>query len=171
MIVDLVDEKSDILKQTLEPFDFQKDDAQELADLLVENMTYYHGLGLAANQIGINKRVFAILNDNKEPVVFFNPEIVETSEEQILMEEGCLSFLGLYIKVRRPQAVIAKHQNVNGEEQITAMGGLQARAFLHEFDHLNGIRFIDVASKVHLQSGKQKRKKFIRNLMKDQKKT
>lgn len=167
MIVDLVDEKSEILKQTLEPFDFEKDNAQELADLLIENMKYYQGLGLSANQIGINKRVFAMLDQNENPVVIFNPKIIETSEEMIVMPEGCLSYLGLYIKVRRPRAVVAEYYNVNGEQQVFALDGLPARTFLHEYDHLNGVRFIDVASKVHLQSGMQKRKMYIRQLMKD----
>lgn len=167
MIVDLVDEKSEILKQTLEPFDFEKDNAQELADLLIENMKYYQGLGLSANQIGINKRVFAMLDQNVNPVVIFNPKIIKTSEEMIVMPEGCLSYLGLYIKVRRPRAVVAEHYSLSGKLEVSALDGLPARTFLHEYDHLNGVRFIDVASKVHLQSGMQKRKMYIRKLMKD----
>lgn len=167
MIVDLIDEKSEILKQTLEPFDFEKDDAEKLAGLLIKNMEYYQGLGLSANQIGMNKRVFAMLDQNKNSVAIFNPKIIETSEEMVVMPEGCLSYLGLYIKIRRPRAVVAEYYDINGVQQVFALDGLPARTFLHEYDHLNGVRFIDVASKVYLQSGMQKRKMFIRQLMKD----
>lgn len=168
MIKELVNEKNEILSQVMNPFDFDKDDAKELSSTLIENMKYYGGVGLAANQIGINARVFAMIKDETEtPVVIFNPEIIEMSEEEVLLEEGCLSFVGLYIKIRRPKAIVAKHFNENGDEQISAMSGMQARIFLHEYDHLNGIRFTEIASKIYLQSAKQKRKQYVRKLMRD----
>lgn len=125
------------------------DDAlRKLAGDMLETMRAAQGAGLAANQVGVLKRMFTwetYLEDGDEPAsgVVVNPEIVETSEEQQDGDEGCLSFPGLFYPTPRPLRARLKAFDVHGEELSLEGEGMLARIFLHEIDHLNGILFID----------------------------
>lgn len=126
------------------------DDAlRRLAEDMLDTMRAAQGVGLAANQVGVLKRLFtweAHLRDtDEEPATgaFVNPEIVETSEEVEEGDEGCLSFPGLFYPTTRPLRARLRAQDVHGESLETVGEGLSARIFLHEIDHLNGILFID----------------------------
>lgn len=125
------------------------DDAlRRLADDMLQTMRAAQGAGLAANQVGVLKRLFtfeAHLDDTEEPVAgaLVNPEVVETSEELQDGDEGCLSFPGLFFPTTRPLRARIKAFDVHGEERRRDGEGLLARIFLHEIDHLNGILFID----------------------------
>ena len=113
---------------------------EQIQQDLVDTMRAKNGIGLSANQIGIGARVFAMYADVKEKdiLVCFNPKIVNQSEEEILMDEGCLSYPGLWLKIRRPEGIEVTYEDVKGELQEKAMFGLEARIFQHEYDHLNG---------------------------------
>ncbi len=142
------------------PFDFNAPpiDPIELAQALVHEMRDYDGLGLAANQLGFKWRVFAMrANPN---LVCFNPKIVMPSEETITLEEGCLSFPGLYVKIKRPKHVRVRFQLPNGEMQTEMYTGMAARVFQHELDHLDGIIFYDLANKYHRDQAFKKWKKL-----------
>ena len=121
------------------------------------------GLGLAANQVGINKRFFAIdlshFDVIKEPIVVINPEIIEISGKTV-GEEGCLSFPGLFCEVERAEKAIVVGLDINGKEVTYEVKGMMARVMLHETDHLNGKLFIDHLSKLKHSLIKGKLKKI-----------
>jgi len=137
------------LKEPCIPFDFDNPpmNPSELAYNLVKEMRDFNGIGLAANQMGYPWRVFAMRSDPN--MVCFNPKIVMPSEETIALEEACLSFPGLFVKVTRPKHVRARFQLANGDTRTEMYIGLAARVFQHELDHLNGILYYDLANKYH----------------------
>jgi peptide deformylase len=112
---------------------------------MIHLMVHSQGLGLAANQIGITKRFFAIGHESfdvfKKPAIIYNPVLVNADEEQELAQEGCLSFPGLLLQVSRPKIIMVRYQNNKGEFLLSRLEGLEARCFQHELDHLNGITF------------------------------
>ena len=118
---------------------------QTLIDDMLETMYEANGVGLAAPQVGILKRLF-VIDIGDGPLVFINPEILETSGKQI-GEEGCLSIPGEVEEVMRPNYVRARAINEKGEEFEIEAEELLARAILHEYDHLNGTLFIDRVKK------------------------
>ena len=112
---------------------------------LIHLMTHSRGMGLAANQIGITKRFFAIGHESfdvfKKPAIIYNPVLVNADEEQELRQEGCLSFPGVWVQVSRSKTIMVRYQNNKGEFLLSRLEGLEARCFQHELDHLNGITF------------------------------
>ncbi|HUH07390.1 MAG TPA: peptide deformylase [Egibacteraceae bacterium] len=114
-----------------------------LADDMLETMRAASGVGLAANQVGVLKRLFTWDGGEGEHGAAVNPVILETSEEVQEGDEGCLSFPGLFYPNTRPLRARIRAADVHGEERELIGEGLLARVFLHEIDHLNGILFID----------------------------
>ena len=146
-------------------WDFEDAEAtQSLAVKLVETMTKAPGIGLAANQIGINKRVFAFLDlesPKPSPYVVFNPIILGRSAEIIELEEGCLSFLDMIIKIKRPAQIKVEYQNMDGSLNTAMLGGLTSRIWQHEIDHLDGVLFFNRASRWEREKAvKEWRKKY-----------
>ena len=119
-----------------------------LIDDMVDTMKNAGGVGLAAPQVGANKRIFVI--DVEDGIVrkVVNPEFLEYSDEIVEHEEGCLSIPGIYKKVKRPARVKVKYTNEKGEEVVEEAEGLLSRAFQHENDHLNSTLFVDKISPV-----------------------
>ncbi len=116
---------------------------KQLLDDMVETMHKYNGVGLAAVQVGILKRVIVIdLYDEKGPIKLINPVIIKEKGEQEV-EEGCLSFPNKYAKMIRPAEVILEALNENGEKIKIKAKDLLAQALSHEIDHLNGITFVE----------------------------
>ena len=119
--------------------------AQDMLDTMYEN----NGVGLAAPQVGISKRIMVIdvsgEDEPKKPIVFVNPQIVE-KEGELVGLEGCLSFPGVYFEVKRANRIVVKYQNVSGKElKLDVEGSLLCRAIQHEVDHLDGEVFVDKA--------------------------
>ena len=110
---------------------------------LIETLRKEDGIGLAAPQVGISERIFVIHVGDREPLIFINPSILETSQEILKYEEGCLSLPGIYTDVLRPRAVKVQAWNEKGRPFTLEAEGLLARVILHEYDHLEGILFID----------------------------
>jgi len=112
---------------------------------MIHLMIHSNGMGLAANQIGITKRFFAIGHESfdvfKKPAIIYNPVLVSADEEQELAQEGCLSFPGVLLQVSRPKMVMVRYQNNKGEFLLSRLEGIEARCFQHELDHLDGITF------------------------------
>jgi peptide deformylase len=106
------------------------------------------GIGIAANQVGVPYRVFA-MRGHPENFVCYNPKIVQPSEQQIVLEEGCLTYPGLFVKVKRPQHIRVRFQTPNGDMRTETYTGMTARIFQHELDHLDGIIFYNKASRYH----------------------
>ena len=142
---------------------------QELLDNMVETMKHYGGIGLSANQCGIPIRMF-VFGDNENYVPCFNPRIIEASEKKIPIEEGCLTYPGLYVKIFRPDEVTATFEDENRELHEETFTGLMARVFLHEMDHMDGIDFTSRAGKMALDIAKRKRLRGQRKLKKMQEK-
>ncbi len=115
---------------------------RRLADDMFDTMREAGGGGLAANQVGVLKRLFTWEAKDRRGTVC-NPVVEDASEELQGGDEGCLSFPGLFYPLERPLRVRVRHQDLSGDEHLTNVEGLLARVFLHEIDHLNGVLFID----------------------------
>lgn len=109
---------------------------------LVETMKENKGLGLAASQVGVLKRIIAV-QTGQGPIIFINPKIYEKSKEVVVMEEGCLSFPKIYLKIKRPKSVKAEALDGSGKKIEISAEGLMARVIQHEVDHLDGILIAD----------------------------
>ena len=121
------------------------DETRKILEEMVETMREESGVGLAANQVGLTQRFFVCeVEGNVKKII--NPEIIEFSEEEIEMEEGCLSIPGIYKRVKRPEKIKVKYLNEKGEKIEEELDGIWARVFQHELDHLNGVLFIDKLS-------------------------
>ncbi|MDR2964874.1 MAG: peptide deformylase [Treponema sp.] len=134
---------NDLLRQKAEKV--EKIDAEiiELAKKMFETLESEQGLGLAGPQIGVNKRIFVTHIQNDDPRVFINPSIIETSAETAKCEEGCLSIPGVYASVVRPEAIKLQAWNEKGKPFTIEAEGLVARVILHEYDHLEGVLFLE----------------------------
>jgi peptide deformylase len=114
-----------------------------IAKELIETLHVGEGIGLAGPQVGLRERIFAVHVEGDIPRVFINPSIIETSQETVKFEEGCLSVPGVYTNVIRSKAVKVQAWNEKGRPFTLEAGGILARVILHEYDHLEGILFID----------------------------
>ena len=136
-------EKDEILKKKSREVDIIDEKLQILIDDMIETMHKYNGVGLAAVQVGILKRVIVIdLYDDKGPIVMINPVIIKTKGEHE-MDEGCLSFPNQFAKVIRPEEVVAEYTNREGKRMRVKAKELLAQTICHEVDHLNGEVFMD----------------------------
>ena len=144
MILELTPNTHPILHNKVKPCSVNLD-RHFVAKTLVENMHHYEGIGLAANQIGMNVRAFAMIRDIEynDVIVCFNPRIVTSSDECVWCEEGCLSFPDEIINVKRPDRIVVKYEDEDKKDHKIKLSGMAARVFLHEFDHLEGIVFTE----------------------------
>ena len=142
MIRDLVKSDDKILHQRVKSCGANLD-RHFLAKTLIENMLHYNGVGLSANQIGINERVFAMIRDLEynDIIVCFNPRIIKKYNDDVWCEEGCLSFPDKIINIQRPDRIVIKYEDEDKKDHKIKLDGFAARVFQHEFDHLEGIDF------------------------------
>lgn len=132
-----------VLYNRAKPFDFEYPfQNQEIANQMLDFMTRSNGIGLAATQIGISKRLFVMKIDD-QVWQCFNPEIVNASEIQNELAEGCLSFPDQSCIIYRPREVSVKYQTADGRIKYEDLEGLPARCFQHEYDHLDGLTMFD----------------------------
>lgn len=150
MELKLIDQNNPILTTVCKEFDFNNPpfDPIEFAQNLVKFMYEKNGIGLAANQVGIPYRIFSIRAE-PENFVCFNPKIVQYSEQKVLLEEGCLTYPNLLVKVKRSQHIRVRFNTPNGDTLTKQFTGLSARIFQHELDHLDGHIFYNKANKFH----------------------
>lgn len=142
-IREIREDGDEILRKKSKVVEEVNDKIRQILDDMVETMHKYNGVGLAAPQIGLLKRLVVIdLYDDKGPIKLVNPEIIKEKGEQEV-EEGCLSFPNKYGKIIRPAQVTVKALDENGKEIKVNAKGLLAQALSHEVDHLNGILFVD----------------------------
>ena len=118
-------------------------DRHHLSRVLIDNMIHHNGIGISANQIGIWERAFAMVRDleNSEVMVCFNPRIVKSYAEEVEMEEGCLSYPDLFLKIKRPDKIVVKYEDEDKKPHKIKLEGLASRVFQHEYDHMEGIDF------------------------------
>ncbi len=162
MILNLIDRDDPILQTPSQAFDFSDPptDPIQLAKDLYETMVDKKGLGLAAPQVGINYRVFAMASN--PGIVCFNPRLIDMSEEHIILDEGCLTFPNLFVKMKRPRRIKVRYTEPNGNVVTQVFEGMTARCFLHELDHLDGILYTTKANKIHLERAQREQKKLNR---------
>ena len=156
--LNLVSETSSVLLQECKEFDFNNPpfDPKEFAQALHDKMIKSDGLGLSANQVGQPYRVFVMRTDEK-PYAVFNPKVVDVSNKELTMKEGCLSFPLLYLNVKRPDSVRIRFQNEDGEIRTEKFIGMTARIALHEFDHMLGKVYTQKATQFETQRALRKR--------------
>lgn len=141
-----------LLRQLSKPVERVDSDILKLADDMLETMYDAPGIGLAAIQVGVARRLLVIdvsrEDEEKRPLVFINPEILTSSDERSTYEEGCLSIPDYYAEVERPAKVTVRSIDREGKEQTIEAEGLLATCLQHEIDHLNGVLFIDHISRL-----------------------
>jgi len=165
--MELVKETHEILKKELQPFDFENPimDPKALVEEMHKVRRKDGGIGLAANQVGVDTRVlvigmgdFTVEGVDDFSKAFFNPEITSYGEKEEYMIEGCLSFPGLFVKVKRSVDIEIKYFDEEGIQWLDNLTGITSRILQHEIDHLNGITFLQRANPHHLQKAKKNRK-------------
>lgn len=139
-----------MLKQEPKLFDFETDDANKLKSQLITQMYKLKGVGLSANQVGIDKKVFVMGAPGVKEKAIFNPILLSVSKTGCTIREGCLSYPGLWLNLTRPDSCILQFQDENNETHIEEFGGISARIVLHEFDHMIGQNFTMRASKLKI---------------------
>ncbi len=148
----ILTEPDPFLREKSKKVDIVDDEIRSLMDDMLETMYAAPGIGLAAIQIGVPKRVIVIdiarEEEKKTPLFFVNPEIITNSKTDTSYEEGCLSVPGQFAEISRPDKCKVKFLDYNGEEKVANFEGLLATCIQHEMDHLEGILFIDYLSKL-----------------------
>lgn len=166
MIYDLVDHNDPILHNPVKPFNFVNlpIDPPTLARNLYDTMVKENGIGLSANQCGLPHRVFVMVAHGDNFIACFNPKIVDFSEESLYLEEGCLSYPGLFVKIKRPKLIKVRYTQSDGQTVTRKFDGITARCFQHELNHLDGIVHIDLATRYHKEMAIKKwKKKYVKN--------
>ncbi len=147
----IITEQNEILRQVSKPVIKVGNDERKLMDDMLETMYAANGIGLAAIQIGIPKRIIVMdisKDGNKNPLFFVNPIIKNKDKEKTTYEEGCLSVPNYFAEVDRPKYCEVEYLDYNGKDKILKADGLLATCIQHEMDHLEGILFIDYLSKL-----------------------
>jgi len=158
----LLEENNPQLLEVSEEWDFRIDGSpEELVRAMSKFMADNGGVGLAAPQVGIKKRIFIMGNFTKL-VACINPKIVSLAEERKNDLEGCLSFPDLFMKVKRPASAVVQYHTVSGELVERELTGFECRVFLHEYDHLIGITFDQRVGDLSFKMAKDKRKKELK---------
>ena len=166
MLRKILTEPDPILRKKCEPLEKVDTETKKLMDDMLETMYAAPGIGLAAIQVGILKRLVVIDiskgEEEKKPIFLINPQIIHQSKKTSIYEEGCLSLPGQFAEIERPAECTLKYIDYNGKEKELKADGLLATCVQHEVDHLNGILFIDYLSKL-------KKDMIIKKLVKQQK--
>jgi peptide deformylase len=135
-------------------------DPKELKKQMVNFMLTNKGIGLSANQIGLDAQVFVMGENTDNAIICINPVVLQHTEETVVDIEGCLSFPNIYVKVKRPKEILVKYYDEDLKEISTKVRGYSAKCFLHEWDHLQGITFKDRVSKLKWDIAKKKSRKI-----------
>jgi len=166
MLRKILTEPDPILRKKCEPLEKVDTETKKLMDDMLETMYAAPGIGLAAIQVGILKRLVVIDiskgEEEKKPIFLINPKIIHRSKKTSVYEEGCLSLPGQFAEIERPAECTLKYIDYDGKEKELKADGLLATCIQHEVDHLNGILFIDYLSKL-------KKDMIIKKLVKQKK--
>jgi len=158
---ELIEEASKVLRTPPPEFDFEnpKEDPKEIEKNMAEAMDKFGGIGLSANQVGLPYKMFVMKTADKGTVGFFNPKLTKASQDTDLMKEGCLSFPDIYLMIKRSKTIEFEYQDSDGEKHTLVLDGLAARCVQHEIDHLNGVIFLQRASRLKLERALKARPK------------
>ena len=135
------------------------DDIEKFEHDYVKLMINEMGMGLAANQVGITKRFFAIGHETfdtfQKHAIIWNPKLITQSEEEVVDVEGCLSFKGIWLKLKRPKTVEVQYETTQGKTRFAKLDGMESKCFQHECDHLDGITFNKRVSKLRWEMARK----------------
>ena len=158
--------QDDMLKE----HDFK--DRKELAESMFETMKKYGGVGLTCNQVGLPFNMFVVGDhlqiENGIKMACFNPVIINSSEETVVMKEGCLTYPFLFLSIKRPRKCVFKYEDSEGKLQEAHLDGMMSRICQHEYDHILGRNFVEHVSKFKLKRAEEKAKKLINQMRKSQ---
>ena len=148
-------------------------DRKELSEAMFFCMDNYAGIGLSANQVGLPFNMFVIGGhpsiEKGLKMTCFNPMIVSSGKEEIMMKEGCLTFPFIFLDIKRPRKIVAKYTDENGDLQEAHLDGMMSRIFQHEYDHMLGRNFTERVSKFKLKRAMEKREKMMKKIEKSNK--
>jgi|TARA_B110000444_G_scaffold226042_1_gene230297 peptide deformylase len=140
-------------------------DRQDLTDFMFETMVKYGGIGLSCNQVGLPFNMFVLGGhpqvENGLKMSCFNPMILSTGDEDIMMKEGCLTYPFIFLAIKRPRKCVAKYEDEKGDLKEASLDGLISRVYQHEQEHMLGRTFTEHASKLKLDIAQKKAKKQI----------
>jgi peptide deformylase len=142
----------DLENLTFDPVEIK----QQMVDIMLAN----NGIGLAANQIGLDAQVFVMGDSANNSTLCINPTVLQYTSDTTVDVEGCLSFPNVFVKINRPKEILAKFYNENLEECVVKIEGYSAKCYLHEWDHLQGITFKDRVSKLKWDMATKKARKL-----------
>ncbi|HOJ62984.1 MAG TPA: peptide deformylase [Spirochaetota bacterium] len=157
MILEVIKYGNPLLREESKPIEEINEEVINLVNNMFETMYLNHGIGLAAIQVGIPKRLFVtdIPDIPNSKLVMINPKIIEFSKEKIIYEEGCLSVPDIEDEVERSKSIIVEFKDLNGKVKLIKATGLLSVCIQHEYDHLDGILFIDKALNLNKEGGKK----------------
>ena len=137
-------------------------DRVEIKENMTETMKNFHGIGLSANQCGNIERAFVMYSDvnKREIIACYNPQIISEGTEIVTMDEGCLTWPGIWLKVGRPDHIDCTFEDEEGELQQVTMMGLECRIFQHEMDHMDGTNFTKRVSRLKMDLAKKRAAKM-----------
>ena len=162
----LYTEDYSMLKEVMPEFDVSQLPNEAVSKLIARmkmTMKLYAGVGLSANQCGVRARIFVIGTEEFQ-IACINPKIINTYNEKVKMNEGCLSSPGLFVKIPRYNAIDVEYYDENGQLVKTMLEGITAQCFQHELDHLNGIYFTQLAGETSLMMARKKQSKLIKKI-------
>lgn len=164
------DDKHSMLSEVMPEFvgDLPNASMTNLVSRMKMTMKLYSGLGLAANQCAIRERVFVIGTDQFQ-MACINPKVIDVSEELVKDTEGCLSFPAFFLNFPRPKWIEVEFTNELGERKQMRIDGLTARCFLHELDHLNGVKFTSYVGAASILQAARKQQKLIKKIVRRKK--
>ena len=160
----LVEENNPILKTICDPFDFENPlmDPHKLEEELQKIRIAGNGVGLAAPQVGINTRVLVLGTTSEFQMSYFNPIIAAVGPAEEYFIEGCLSYPGLFVKIKRPKDIAIVWWDADGEQHDMKYNQMVSRILQHEIDHLNGITLLERANRYHLEKARKELKIYNR---------
>lgn len=154
--------------------DYGYKDRKELVEEMFDFMGKAGGIGLTANQVGINLNVFVMGGhpsiERGMKIACFNPVILSMSQEMIKLKEGCLSYPFIFLNIERPRKIVGKYEDENGELQEGHFDGYMSRIFQHEYDHTEGRTMVDKVSKFRYDLAKKRADKLLKKHMRELKK-
>lgn len=161
--MELITAPNEWLEKAVKPFDFDALDAKEIAGQMAKIMMENNGIGLSANQVGLDAQIFVMRplqhKEITKPFAVINPQILSLEGDMKMAPEGCLSYPGLVLQVKRVPKLVASFLDIDSNECIIEFEGIDSRCFLHEFDHLQGIDFTQRVSKLRLDRAYKKLEK------------
>jgi len=139
-------------------------DPKQIKEQMIDCMLTNSGIGLSANQIGLDAQVFVFGDSKENSTICINPTILQYTKETTVDVEGCLSFPNIFVKIKRPKEILAEWYDENLEKQTVKIEGYSAKCFLHEWDHLQGVTFKDRVSKIKWDMAAKKARKLEKHL-------